>query len=225
MMDLRHREAGRGRAERRRGRGSVVLLLLVAGLSGLGAARASDGEAEREAAARSADRTRPAVAARAAPRADGFYRGHLLPGLVRQFELLAPYEALPARPGRPAAHFVFEDASRLARRRAGSGAKRALKEFLAESTPVGRWIEKIELKRAGGTSGRTRTTRLGLAVRRGRPVVELRRAFGNGLLRSGVSIDGRVRVEYRGGRSVSAGLRADYDPRRGEFGLGCRVAF
>jgi hypothetical protein len=56
-------------------------------------------------------------------------------------------------------------------------------------------------------------------------VVELRRTFGSGLLRSGVSIDGRVRVEYRGGRSVSVGLRADYDPRRGEFGLACRLGF
>jgi len=220
VRDLRHRAAGPWRAAL-----IVGMALLVAALSGAAPAAAAEGEAAREAGREGAEWLRPAARGRTIPDAAGFYRGHLLPRLTSQFSTLGSYEALPARQADPSRNLVFEQAARAARLRARRGTKRALKGFLLESLPVGRLIERVELRRAHGGATADRGLRLGLAIRGGLPVAELAQPLGRGLLRTGLGVDGRVRLEYRGGQFGGVGLRADYDPFRGEFDLGCRLAF
>jgi hypothetical protein len=199
--------------------GALGALLLAATVLAPGAVRAGE-------RARTPPERKRSDATIASPEGTGFYRVHLLPGLTRQFEVLAPYEALPVRPERQAGRFVFEGAAREAKRRARRGTERALKEFLLASTPVGRWIDRVELKRSRSESGETaRASRVGLAFRHGRPVVELRRQLGRGQFRAGLGVDGRVRLEYRDDLFVGGGLRVDYDPGRRELNLACRIGF
>jgi len=219
------RDLRRGGAGPRRVAIIVGVMLLVAAPFWASSAGAAEGEAARGTGREQAELPRPAPRGQAVPDAAGFYRGHLLPRLISQFAALGPYEALSARGAEPPRHLVFEAAARAARQRARRGTEGALKGFLLESTPVGRFVERAELKRASEGAAADRALRLGLAIRHGLPVVELRRPLGRGLLRMGFSVDGRLRLEYRGGLFVGAGLRADYDPIRGELDLGCRLAF
>lgn len=225
MRDLRHGGARFTRRGPRRAASAVGVLLFVAALSGSSSARAGGSEPAPAGGPAPVEPHRLAASARDAPRTGGFYHGHLLPRLADQFKTLGPYEGLPARLDRPAGHLVFEEAARVARGRARRGARRALRGYLLESTPLGRLVGRVETKRAGNRPAASRASRLGLTIRHGLPVVELRRPLGRGLLRTGLSVDGRLRLEYRGGRFVGSGLRVDYDPRRGEFNFACRLGF
>lgn len=89
----------------------------------------------------------------------------------------------------------------------------------------GHLLPRMETRRASERPAASRASRPGLTIRHGLPVVELRRRMGRGLLRTGLSVDGRLRLEYRGGGFAVGGLRADYDPRRGEFNFACRLGF
>lgn len=218
MRNLRHRGTGHGP---RRVATAVGVVLLAAAVSWSGPAAADD--------------ERPAALAGSAPAASlplagpsplrhgggGFFHGHLLPRLEKQLETLGPYQVLSAEEGR----LLFERATRDAQRRAGRGTRRALKEYLLASTSVGRFVDGLEWggRRSAGAQGRA--PRIGLGIRSGVPDLEYRRALGRGLLRAALSVEGRVRLEYRGGLASTMGLRVDYDPVSRELDLAYRVGF
>jgi hypothetical protein len=204
----------------------VGVVLLVAAFSGDPSAGAEERKGgATKSFALAAGQPRPSVSERFSPTTDGFYHAHLLPRLAQQFEALRPYEGLPLRQSGPDAPFVFDEATRRARRLAGRGARRAVKSFLLDSVPVDRILERLESRTLGAERGPGRKVRPGLAVRHGVPVLELRRALGQGRLRTGFSLDGRLQLEYRGGRPEGTGIRAEYDLRREELDLACRFRF
>lgn len=222
MRDLRHRGMGQGP---RRAVTAVGAVLLAAALSWGSPAVAEDNRGKPLAVRGPVAPLLPAGPTSIAPNGDGFYRGHLLPRLARQFEELGPYEALSAQPDGPAGRVVFDAASSAARRQAGRGTRRALKAFLLEATRLGRLVGEPERGQAGNEPAGIRSSRFRVGVRHGIPELLTRIPLGQGLLRTGLSLEGRVMAEYRGGRTAAVALRADYHPASRELGLAYRLSF
>jgi len=166
--------------------------------------------------------------ARMLPPSQGFYQHYLLPRLTTQFDRLTAYRDLPAN-GQARDEFVLLDhITDAAQRRAERGLTKAVRNYLLETTSLGRWIDSFgtESTRTLGGEARTRAFRSGVGIAHGLPRLDLRYGAGKTVLRLGVSADQSVGFEMRrNGPASAASLSAKYDRDEQAYTMDCRISF
>jgi hypothetical protein len=173
---------------------------------------------------------RPASSSLVLPEKHGFYRGYLLPRMTLQLDRMRAYSGVPTS-GQALGEFVLlDDVTGAAQQRAERGMRRAVKNYLLDTTGVGRWIQSFGTESSRTPSGapraNTRAFRTGFGISHGLPRAEMRYGAGRTFLRLGVGADQTVGFEVRrDGHTSGAALSARYDWDENTYSLGCRISF
>jgi hypothetical protein len=169
------------------------------------------------------------------PKGSTFFHGMLLPRLNRSLDEMAPYRGVPHAQSQLDDFVLFDELTNAVGRRAEKATRRAVKEYLLETTPLGRGL--IRLKSggrrdiAGGipaarpTSSRRDALSFGLTVSHNLPEVQARYDIMRGTLRVGVRADGSVGFSLDHEKLARTRLWFGYDAEDGAYDLQCRVRF
>ena len=173
--------------------------------------------------------------AAADPKGSTFFHGMLLPRLNRQLDEMAPYRGVPQAQPQLDDFVLFDELTEAVGRRAEKATRRAVKEYLLESTPLGRGVLRLKSggrrDMAGGipAAPKTRSGRdalsFGLSVSHNLPEVQARYDILRGTLRVGVRADGSVGVSLEHEKLARTRLWVGYDAEDHGYDLQYRIRF
>ncbi len=161
------------------------------------------------------------------PAGRGFYKGYLLPRLTTQFGRLSPYGVVPSTGQAKDEFLMFDQVTGAAQSRAERGVSRAVRQYMLETTVIGRWVSSFgtESTRTIGGQERSSAFRTGFGIAHGMPRLDLRYGVGKTTLRLGVGVDRSVGLEMRRSGPASAAVSAKYDRDERAYSMGCRISF
>jgi len=173
----------------------------------------------------------PAVglSSRVQPESRGFYQGYFLPRMTTQFDRLSPYRVVPSSGQALSEFMLLDQVTGAAQQRAENGITKAVRNYLLETTAIGRWVDSFGTESTRSPLGAPRAGRAfrtGFGIAHGLPRVDMRYGVGHTLLRLGVGADSTVGLEMRrNAPATAASFSARYDWGEQAYTLGCRVAF
>ncbi len=155
-----------------------------------------------------------------------FYRSHFLPELQQEFAKIGPVALTSVANQAISMHVLYDEYTRQAQRRMERATQDSLKNYLLETTTLGKLNEVFSSKRGPGNQRpEGREVSFGLGISGGVPQVEMRYKLFSASLRISVGVHGEAKVEIRTHQLGETHLVTRYDPRRNEYGLACRFGF
>jgi hypothetical protein len=162
----------------------------------------------------------------------GFIKNYLLPRLSSQFDGLAPRHPIVDGPHVRVDHLMYDNLTDAARRGAERGARDALKNFLIDTTSVGKLFGRQKRNRSSAledpTDARTAptvqapsrsTSDFGIGFSGGHPEVEWRYKAGSHSLRLRVNSEGAARLAFSRLKLNHTNLSVGYRPHSEQFAL------
>jgi len=165
-------------------------------------------------------------------REPGFVRSYLLPRLSSQFDGLAPRHPIVDTSHDRVDHVLYASLTAAAQRGAERGARDALKNFLIETTAVGRLFGSSKRNRSASAESAPPvqapsrpSSGFGVGISHGRPELEWRYSAKANSLRLRVTSDGAAGLSFSRSRLNQTNLSVAYSPRRQQYNLYLSLAF
>ena len=156
----------------------------------------------------------------------GFMRSYLLPRLSSQFDVIAPRHPILDNAADRVDHVLYDDLTDAARRQAERGARKALKNFLIDTTALGKRFRSGRRDRSPSTAGPSRpSSSFGLGISGGRLEAEWRYRTNAATLGFRVTARGSATMSFSHSKLNQTSLAVGYSSDGQRYDVGLRLSF